>query len=642
MDLRDLRFFLAVAQTRNLSRAARAARIAQPALSRLIRVLERELSVALLERHPKGVSLTPAGESFGAGAARLLADTAAALDRAVATATGRRGRVILSALRAVIAAGFPSALQESLRVDHPEIALVVRDFDPPDSWLVVSDGRADVAVSLENEHLPGLVAESLWLEPVNYAMVPRGHPLATREHVTVPELGILPLVIARGTLAQPLLDRLEGLVRRAGLRSPVLWLDGDLRAAHLAVAAGRGWTLMSRHRVAALPEGTAALPIQGFDASMRVVALWRRGDRRPVVRTVLERIYQLARALPESAVPPSPALPVPPRVGRSRRAAGTVPPGVELRHLRAIAAVAAAQSIGRAAERLGLSQPALSRQLRELEHAVGVPLLERSARGATMLPAGISLAEDAPALLATADRLLRDATRAKRGMEGRVVLGAVATGPTSALLTSAITRSAERYPEVHLLVEEMPTPLQFAALAAGEIDLGLAHAFPTLGRAKPAGIVALRLYEDRLDAALLPAEHPLAGRGQIEARELADLPFLFMDRAFHPGFYDRVFAELRRLGLEPRVDATYDGLQAVWSLTGQGKGWSLGFRSQRDRAPTGTAVVTIKKFNLPWGIELLSRVGEPSLAVQGVIEVFREARALRPRQQHARGARGKP
>ena len=641
MDFRDLRCFAAVAETRNLSRAADVARVAQPALSRLIRMLERELSVTLLERHPKGVTLTPAGESFAAGAAQLLGDTAAALDRAVATAAGRRGRVVMSALRAVIASGFTSALIESLQADHPEIALVVRDDDPPASWEVVEQGRADLAISIENDFVTALIAEPLWLEPVNYAMVPRGHPLAQRERVTVPELGILPLVIARNTLVQRLLDRLVDALRAAGLRSPLLWLQGDLRAAHLAVGAERGWTLMARRRAVAPPEGTVGVPIEGLNLGLRTAAVWRRAERRPVVRTVLERVYRLTREMKESQVVAQPALPAQPRGGdggaagaaRSRRKAGTVPVEVELRHLRAIVAVAAAHTIGRAAERLGVSQPALSRQLRELEHAVGVPLLERTARGATLLAAGVSLADDAPALLATAERLVRDATRAKRGMEGRVVLGAVATGPTSELLTRAITLSAARYPHVHLLVQEMPTPLQGAALAAGEIDLGLAHSFPTLARGKPDGLVALRLHEDRLDSALLPALHPLADRRHLDARALANLPFLFMERSFHEGFYDRVFAELRALGLEPRVEGTYDGLQAVWSLAAQGKGWSLGFRSHQERAPAGTIAVPIKKLDLPWGIDLLSRRGEPSMAVRGVIEIFREIRAGRRRRR---------
>jgi len=114
-----------------------------------------------------------------------------------------------------------------------------------------------------------------------------------------------------------------------------------------------------------------------------------------------------------------------------------------------------------------------------------------------------------------------------------------------------------------------------------------------------------------------------------------------MERAFHPGFYDRVYAELRTAGLDPLVEATYDGLQAVWALVAKGKGWGIAFHSQIERPPAGTIAVRIAKFDLPWGIELLSRRGEPSLAVRAVVDVFRETRVLKPRQQQARGRKRK-
>jgi len=217
-------------------------------------------------------------------------------------------------------------------------------------------------------------------------------------------------------------------------------------------------------------------------------------------------------------------------------------------------------------------------------------------------------------------------------LDRRQEIGIVATAPASELLSRVITRCAARHPNVHVLVEELPTPLQRPKLARGEIDLGLAHAFPTLGRTKGDGIVALTVHEDRLDSALVAANHPLAGRRHIEARELADFPFLFMERSFHPGFYDRTHATLEGLGLVPRVEATYDGLQAVWSLAAQGRGWALAFQSQRARPPGGTATVRIRGFNLPWGLDLLSRRGESSPAVRAVVAVFRAVRRVGKRK----------
>ena len=630
MDLRDLRYFAAAAETRNLSRAARVVRVAQPAFSRRIRALERGLGVALLERHARGVKLTAAGESFAAGATVLLRELAAALDRAEATAAGRRGRIVLSALRAAIIRGFPSAVQEALRRDHPEIVLVVQDFDPPATWEAVVDGRADLAVSVEDALPPGLLSQPLWGEALDSAIVPYGHPLARRTRATMAELGELPLVVARHTLGPAMLERVLESLRAAGLRSPVLALDGDLRSSHLAVAAGRGWTLVSRSRATMPPAGTAALAIAGVDATVGVVALWRRAEHRPAVHTVLRCLIEVARAYPESRAPAA-AAPAR-RAPRALRPSGTVPAAVQLRHLRALVAVATEGTIGRAGRRLGVSQPTLSRQLRELEHATGVDLLERSARGAALTPAGASLAGDGPALLAAAARLPGDALRAQGGMESRCVIGAVATAATGALLARVTRRSAIRIPHVQILVDEVPTPAQPAALAQGAIDLGLAHRFPTTADDLPEGVDAIAVHEDRLDCALLPAGHSLAGRRRIAAPALADMPFLFMDRAFHPGFYDRVYAALAGLDLAPRVEETYDGLQAVWALVAHGKGWALGFHSHLARPPTGTAAVRLVGLDLPFGIELLSRRGESSPAVRAVIDAFREVRAVGSRR----------
>ena len=105
MELKAVRSFDAVAQTQSLSRAARQVHLAQPALSRRIHALERELGVSLLTRHAKGVALTPAGAVFAGGGRQLLHEVGAAIDRAEATAAGRRGRVVLAATRAAIARG---------------------------------------------------------------------------------------------------------------------------------------------------------------------------------------------------------------------------------------------------------------------------------------------------------------------------------------------------------------------------------------------------------------------------------------------------------------------------------------------------------------------------------------------------------
>ena len=623
VELADLRGFVVVARERNLSRAAASIHLAQPALSRRIGALERELGGPLLERHPKGVTPTLAGEAFARGADELLADILQALERAEAVGGGRRGRVVLGAPLAAIAGGIPTAAAEELRRDHPEIELVVRDYEPPETVERLRDGGADVAITYRDVLSSDLVAESLWREVIDRVCLPAAHPLGARRLLTVPQLGELPLVIPQRVLSPQLTRRALDALHAKGLRSPILVLDGDLRDAHLAVAAGRGWLVMTRSRGPAPPAGTVAVPLADFGFDLEAVVVWRRGERRPVVRTVLAKLVELARRHPQQCVAAEPHLP-PGQVarGKRRQSAGAFPPGLEMRHLRALLEVAAARTIGRAAESLGVTQPALSRQLKELEDMLALPLLERSARGVTLTAAGTSLAGDCPALLQTLDRLVQQTSRARRGMQGRCLIGAVATAAASGLLGRVLVACAARLPHVHVLIEEMGTPEQPAALLRGDADLGLAHAYPVLpGEQK---LAHERVLEDRLQAALLSPEHPLARRRRLAPADLADVPFLFMSRTFHPQFYDRMMTTLRSIGLTPRVDATYDGLQAVWSLAALGEGWAVGFRSHIRRPPAGTVAIPVTGLDLPWGLDLLRRRTEPSSAVRSVAKVIRE------------------
>jgi DNA-binding transcriptional LysR family regulator len=598
--------------------------VAQPAVTRQVRDLERELGVALLERHSKGVTPTLAGEAFARGAMRVLADLTAALERAEATADGVRGRVVIGALRAVIVHGFAARLVEALQSEHPEISVTLRELDFRDLLDALVSGSADAVIGVEPEDRTVAVSAPLWEELADHALLPAGHHLAARASVTPADLAELALVIPRFGSPLPMRKRALDALHESGLKSPILMLESGLHAGHVAVSAGRGWTLVVRALAAASPEGTVAVPIEGFAFKVPVAALWRADERRPVVRTVLTTAFELARLLPGHVVAAKPRHLPPARVTASRRREErTIPAEFAIRHLRALLGVAGTQSIGRAAEQLGITQPALSRQLQELEHATGLALLDRSARGVTLTAAGSALAQECPKLLLAIEELVKRVTRARRGMEGRCVIGAVATVVTTELLTSVLSDCLSRYSHIQIAVDEIPTPRQLPALARGEIDLALAHAY--LEPAEVEGFDRHQLVEDRVRSALIGASHPLAGHSTIQPAELADMPFLFIERAFHPVLYDKVMASLASIGLTPRIDGTQDSLYAVWTLAAQGKGWCLGFDSQRRRPPPGTVAVPIAGLDLRWGIDLLSRKGESNPAVKIVAKLLMEA-----------------
>jgi DNA-binding transcriptional LysR family regulator len=113
-----------------------------------------------------------------------------------------------------------------------------------------------------------------------------------------------------------------------------------------------------------------------------------------------------------------------------------------------------------------------------------------------------------------------------------------------------------------------------------------------------------------MNCALVPRTTPLASRESISIHELEHLPFLFPDRSFQPALHDMLFGQFERLGFRPRITDSYHGLRTIWQLVASGAGWAMGFASQCDDPPSGTAAVTIEELSIPWGLDLLLRDDE--------------------------------
>lgn len=146
---------------------------------------------------------------------------------------------------------------------------------------------------------------------------------------------------------------------------------------------------------------------------------------------------------------------------------------MELRHLRYYVAVAEELHFGRAAERLGIAQPPLSRQIRDLEREIGVELFERVPRGVELTAAGIAFLPEARLTLAQADRSQRSAQREARGETGRLRVGFVEAATHSGILPDVLSFFRVHLPSVGLSLLELDTPLQAEALRDGRIDVGI-------------------------------------------------------------------------------------------------------------------------------------------------------------------------
>ena len=221
---------------------------------------------------------------------------------------------------------------------------------------------------------------------------------------------------------------------------------------------------------------------------------------------------------------------------------------LELRHLKYFVTVADELHFGRAAERLGISQPPLSQQIHALEQRLGAKLFERKGRGIVLSGAGSALLPRARAILIQAERAAESVARSQRGELGELHLGLMSSGPFTFVVPRVLARFRERLPDVRLLIHEMATVHQIDALEQGLIDVGVIRP-ETL----PDGIKAIELFKDSL-VVVMHASNPLAAKeGPIEVGELACEDFIFYQRHLAVRLYDEVIALCRGAGFSPRI-----------------------------------------------------------------------------------------
>jgi len=226
-----------------------------------------------------------------------------------------------------------------------------------------------------------------------------------------------------------------------------------------------------------------------------------------------------------------------------RASIGQVP---ELRRLRYFLAVAGEQNFTRAAELLHVAQPALSRQVRQLESELGVELLHRTTHTFELTQAGRFLYERGPVLLDAADELWRLTSSFGTGERGTVSLG-YGVSASYETVPELLRGLMGRLPEIQVTTQVLSTSQILAGVHDGTIDIGTVRCPPP-----DPGLVTrlLRLEPQGIE---LRQDDPRAAAGSIRLDAIADMPFLMHQRDANPGHYDAVLAVFRDRGVEPRV-----------------------------------------------------------------------------------------
>ncbi|WP_267411467.1 LysR family transcriptional regulator [Pantoea sp. GM_Pan_4] len=218
-----------------------------------------------------------------------------------------------------------------------------------------------------------------------------------------------------------------------------------------------------------------------------------------------------------------------------------------LRHMWLFLAVAEEKHFGRAAKRLGMTQPPLTQQIQVLENSLKTQLFDRSRKGIQLTPAGQAILPAVKKFAEQVERLDMAIREAIAGHTGVLTVGAISTAMLD-VLPAYLERMKKAVPELTISVKEIDSAEAIPLLQSGDIDLAFARLTGELG----SDIESLPLASDNLVVAL-PYDHHLAGKNSVSLDALCDEEWVMFARRLSPVFFDSITAACHAHGFSPRI-----------------------------------------------------------------------------------------
>jgi DNA-binding transcriptional LysR family regulator len=284
---------------------------------------------------------------------------------------------------------------------------------------------------------------------------------------------------------------------------------------------------------------------------------------------------------------------------------------MELRHIRYFIAVAEEGNFTRAAARVGIGQPPLSQQIRDLELEVGAELFRRIPQGAVLTEAGQAFLGRVRTMPDMAREAADEARRAGRGETGVLRVGFTGAAALNPIVSGTIRKFGERWPSVALILREGNS----GGLATDLLESRLDIAFLRPGATAALGLAMHSLPDEPMIAGL-PLHHPLASAQAREIRlaDLRDEPFVLTSRSVGPTVYDTVMDCARQVGFEPILGQVAPQLVSVMVLVAAGLGVSLVPESMRQLAIAGATYRRLSDVAPVARLALATTTANPSVA----------------------------
>ena len=286
---------------------------------------------------------------------------------------------------------------------------------------------------------------------------------------------------------------------------------------------------------------------------------------------------------------------------------------MELRHIRYFLAAAEEQHFTRAAAKIGIGQPPLSQQIKDLEEEVGAILFHRVAHGVVLTEAGKVFQAGVRELPHLAEMAASAARRAALGQTGSLRVGFTSSAPFNLAMSSAIRAFRRAYVDVHLTLEEATVERLVSGLTDATLDAAFLR--PTPGHDE----IQFHLLSEEPMVVALPTSHSAAARKEIDLAFLKDDPFVLFPREIAPTVYDAVFAACRKAGFEPAISQLAPQTGLIVNLVAAELGVAVVPASMRQLRVKGVAYRPIAGEPLTVKLALAHRRGENSPVVRNFI-----------------------
>jgi DNA-binding transcriptional LysR family regulator len=294
---------------------------------------------------------------------------------------------------------------------------------------------------------------------------------------------------------------------------------------------------------------------------------------------------------------------------------------MELRHLRYFRMVATELHFGRAAEKLHIAQPPLSKQIQQLEIELGFELFARTKRSVALTPAGEVFLVEVESIFKNLDRAIDIGRKTSRGELGQISIGFVGSA-TYNILPVILQQFRDLYPHVQIELHELTTDRQLIWLREGKIDIGLIRP-PIIDSDVTVEIV----FEEPLIVAL-PVNHQLATVEPVDLSLLATEPFILFPRQLAPGLYDPIITICRAAGFSPMVVQECIQIQTIISLVSANMGVSIVPKSTQDIQRQGVVYKSILDDTPVVSIALIWRTNDDSPTVARLLEIVLDRQSL--------------